>query len=39
MLPWLCAGPRLGIWIVLPCQIVMMVGLGIVYSVTGGQAL
>ena len=34
-----CAGPRLGIWIVLPCQITVMVGFGIVYSITGGQAL
>jgi amino acid permease len=32
-------GPKLGIWMVLPCQIIMMVGLGIVYSVTGGSAM
>ncbi len=32
------AGPRLGIWIVLPCQLTMMIGLAIVYSVTGGTS-
>ncbi len=34
-----CAGPRLGLWMVLPSQLVVMVGLGIAYSVTGGSAL
>lgn len=32
-------GPRLGIWLVLPMQLTMMIGLGIVYAVTGGDAL
>jgi hypothetical protein len=32
-------GPKLGLWTVLFCQLVMMCGLGIVYSVTGGQAM
>jgi amino acid permease len=32
-------GPKLGFWMVLPCQLIMMVGLGIVYSVTGGNSL
>jgi len=35
----LAAGPKLGFWLVLPCQLIMMVGLGIVYSVTGGKSL
>eukprot|EP00208_Stichococcus_sp_RCC1054_P002184 CAMPEP_0206149468 /NCGR_PEP_ID=MMETSP1473-20131121/37794_1 /ASSEMBLY_ACC=CAM_ASM_001109 /TAXON_ID=1461547 /ORGANISM="Stichococcus sp, Strain RCC1054" /LENGTH=520 /DNA_ID=CAMNT_0053546931 /DNA_START=237 /DNA_END=1799 /DNA_ORIENTATION=- len=32
-------GPTLGIWVVLPCQLIMMIGLGIVYSVTGGRSM
>lgn len=32
-------GPKLGFWIVLPCQLTMMIGLGIVYSVTGGLSM
>lgn len=32
-------GPKLGFWIVLPCQLTMMIGLGIVYSVTGGKSM
>ena len=34
-----CAGPKLGLWMVLPSQLIVMVGLGIAYSVTGGSAL
>nr|CAB3463460.1 unnamed protein product [Digitaria exilis] len=32
-------GPRLGLWIILPLQIIVMVGTDIVYMVTGGQSL
>lgn len=32
-------GPRLGLWIIVPCQLVVMLGLGIVYTVTGGRSL
>ena len=33
------AGKTLGLWLVLPPQLIVMVGLGITYSVTGGSAL
>lgn len=33
------AGPKLGKWIVLPPQLIVMIGLGITYSVTGGSSL
>ncbi|TKW24970.1 hypothetical protein SEVIR_3G085600v4 [Setaria viridis] len=32
-------GPRLGLWIILPLQIIVMAGTDIVYMVTGGQCL
>jgi amino acid permease len=32
-------GERLGLWIILPLQIIVMVGTDIVYMVTGGQSL
>ena len=32
-------GPKLGLWIVVPQQLVVEVGLSIVYMVTGGQSL
>ncbi|CAL5097668.1 unnamed protein product [Urochloa decumbens] len=32
-------GKRLGLWIILPLQIIVMVGTDIVYMVTGGQSL
>ena len=32
-------GPRLGLWMVLPSQLIVMVGLGLVYTITGGKAL
>ena len=35
-----CAtGPKLGLWMVLPSQLIVMVGLGIAYTVTGGSSL
>ncbi|KAK9806916.1 hypothetical protein WJX72_007358 [[Myrmecia] bisecta] len=32
-------GRKAGLWIVIPFQLIVMVGLGIVYSVTGGQSM
>ncbi|KAK9809609.1 hypothetical protein WJX73_007377 [Symbiochloris irregularis] len=32
-------GKRLGLWLVLPCQLIVMIGLDIVYCVTAGTAL
>lgn len=32
-------GPKLGLWIVIPFQLIVMVGLGITYSVTAGKSL
>jgi amino acid permease len=32
-------GPRGGLWVILPSQLIVMIGLGITYSVTGGQSL
>lgn len=32
-------GPRLGLWLVVPFQVIVMVGLGIVYMITGGSAM
>ena len=32
-------GPRLGMWLVVPFQVGVMVGLGITYTVTAGQSL
>lgn len=32
-------GPRLGLWVILPPQLVVMIGLGIVYAITGGGAM
>ena len=32
------AGPKLGKWIILPPQLIVMIGLGITYSVTGGSS-
>ena len=34
-----CPGPKLGLWMVLPSQLIVMVGLGIAYTVTGGSSL
>ena len=31
--------PKLGLWMVLPSQLIVMVGLGIAYTVTGGSSL
>lgn len=41
MLTLLCepAGPRLGLWTVIPCQLIVMIGLDIVYCVTAGKAM
>ena len=40
---WLCmrliAGPKLGLWVVIPCQLIVMIGLDIVYCVTAGKAM
>ncbi len=33
------AGPRLGLWTVIPCQLIVMIGLDIVYCVTAGKAM
>ncbi len=33
------AGPKLGKWIIMPPQLIVMIGLGITYSVTGGSSL
>ena len=33
------AGPKLGKWIILPPQLIVMIGLGITYTVTGGSSL
>lgn len=35
----IAAGPKLGKWIILPPQLIVMIGLGITYSVTGGSSL
>eukprot|EP00243_Klebsormidium_subtile_P008750 TRINITY_DN4211_c0_g1_i1.p1 TRINITY_DN4211_c0_g1~~TRINITY_DN4211_c0_g1_i1.p1 ORF type:complete len:482 (+),score=113.59 TRINITY_DN4211_c0_g1_i1:374-1819(+) len=32
-------GPKLGLWLTVPWQLCVMVGLGVTYSVTGGQSL
>ena len=32
-------GQRLGLWLVIPCQLIVMIGLDIVYCVTGGKAM
>ncbi|KAK9806840.1 hypothetical protein WJX72_004583 [[Myrmecia] bisecta] len=32
-------GPRAGLWIVIPFQLIVMIGLGIVYCVTGGKSM
>jgi amino acid permease len=32
-------GQRAGLWIVIPFQLIVMIGLGIVYCVTGGQSM
>lgn len=32
-------GPKLGKWIIMPPQLIVMIGLGITYSVTGGSSL
>lgn len=32
-------GPRLGLWTVIPCQLIVMIGLDIVYCVTAGKAM
>ena len=34
-----CAGPKLGLWTVIPCQLIVMIGLDIVYCVTAGKAM
>lgn len=36
---WFFAGPRLGLWVVIPCQLIVMIGLDIVYCVTAGKAM
>jgi len=36
---WIIAGPKLGKWIIMPPQLIVMIGLGITYSVTGGSSL
>lgn len=33
------AGPKLGLWVVIPCQLIVMIGLDIVYCVTAGKAM
>lgn len=33
------AGPKLGMWLVVPFQVGVMIGLGITYTVTAGQSL
>ncbi|KAA6424802.1 MAG: Lysine histidine transporter 1 [Trebouxia sp. A1-2] len=35
----LYTGPRLGLWTVIPCQLIVMIGLDIVYCVTAGKAM
>ena len=35
----LIAGPNLGLWVVIPCQLIVMIGLDIVYCVTAGKAM
>lgn len=32
-------GPRLGLWLVIPFQLIVMIGLAIVYMVTGGKSM
>lgn len=32
-------GPRLGLWVVMPPQLIVQVGCDVVYMVTGGQCL
>ena len=32
-------GRKLGLWLVIPCQLIVMIGLDIVYCVTGGKAM
>lgn len=40
---WLCAmfhaGRRAGLWTVIPCQLIVMIGLDIVYCVTAGKSM
>ena len=33
------AGPRAGLWTVIPCQLIVMIGLDIVYCVTAGKSM
>lgn len=32
-------GQKLGLWLVIPCQLIVMIGLDIVYNLTGGTAM
>jgi amino acid permease len=32
-------GQKLGLWLVIPCQLIVMIGLDIVYCVTGGKSM
>ena len=32
-------GPRAGLWTVIPCQLIVMIGLDIVYCVTAGKSM
>jgi len=32
-------GQKLGLWLIIPCQLIVMIGLDIVYCVTGGKSL